>query len=48
MFTDWIGGQPNNVGGKENYAHFNYDLDYKWNDYLCEYETKAICENKQN
>ena len=44
-FTDWIPGQPNNLGNQDCVA-FSYPDDYTWNDTDCTDNNLPICEKR--
>ena len=43
-YTNWEGGEPNDVGGNEDCVHFWQGHSGKWNDIKCSYKMFYVCE----
>lgn len=44
VFTDWLPGQPDNAGGREDCGQIYKPFNYTWNDNQCELPFHYICE----
>ncbi|XP_053302128.1 lactose-binding lectin l-2-like [Pleuronectes platessa] len=45
-FTFWSVGQPDDIQGRENCGHDNYNIDNKWNDIPCSNNYPSVCASR--
>ena len=44
VFTNWLGGQPDNYGGAQNCGITGNASIKKWDDFQCDEKIHSICE----
>ncbi|XP_038588165.1 type-2 ice-structuring protein-like [Micropterus salmoides] len=45
-YLNWCGGEPNNLGGRQNCLQINHGDQKCWDDYQCNFRRPSVCAKK--